>query len=316
MFATSHQVPNVTPPTPVPSCQHVTSGPVPSTTSHHVPHVTPRPPRHVISPTPNHASHVPSRPTSGTSHHVPTSRHVTHVSSRSHVTSLPHGTSLHHVTSYPHVTSYLLVTSRPHVTSCPSPDPTSRQVPLLTSGPPRHVMFTTSHHVPHVMSCPPRPATSLTFHHVLTSRTSHVTLRPLRDGLHHVPSLRHAPPHFPHVMSCHPRQITPPTSRHAPTACLPCHVTSRHVTSRSHVSYYVPPQHFTSCSHVTSRPYVTPHHPRKITSLTSQHVLTSRTSPRHATSPLNITPTSRHVTSPTSCPHVTSRHSRDVGDVT
>jgi hypothetical protein len=131
-------------------------------------------------------------------------------------------------------------------------------------------------------------------------------------------------------MSSTPNHASHVTSRPHGMSSMSRHVT--HVTSRSHVSYYVPPQHFTSCSHVTSRPYVTPHHPRKITSLTSQksfidvfyhqirngiqgcttrasqHVLTSRTSPRHATSPLNIRPhvTSRHVPHVMSPRHITS----------
>ena len=103
-----------------------------------------------------------------------------------------------------------------------------------------------------------------------------------------------------------PNHASHVTSRPHGMSSMSRHVT--HVTSRSHVSYYVPPQYFTSCSHVTSRPYAKI---GKITSLTSQHVLTSRTSPRHATSPLNITPhvTSRHV------PHVTSPTSHDITHV-
>jgi hypothetical protein len=305
--STSHQVPSqpprhITPPTsrhvphvtpfpnaksrlPRPITSHVTSRhlrnitfsrPVPRM-SRHAPFVpTPRPsPTHVPTarPIPNSRPCPPSQITPPTSRHVPASRRVNHIPSRSHVTSLPmsrhvpyitslpHGTSLHHVTSYP------LVTSRPHVTSCPSPDPTSRQVPLLTSGPPRHVMFTTS--------CPPRNVTSLTFHHVLTSRTSHVTLRPLRDGLHHVPPLRHAPPHFPsqHVLTSRtsPRHATSPLN-------IRPHVTSRHVP------------------HVMS--------PRHITSLTSYHVLTSRPSPCHATlrPPSHVSLMSRHFSHATSRP--------------
>ena len=118
---------NVTSPRHVMSAHHIRSRHVP-----HVLHVTSRPPRHVISPTSHHVL---------TSH--PSPYHVTSPTSRPFHTSRHIPTS-HHVAVSHHAS---LVSS-----------PTSRQVPLLTSRParhvtsPRHVMFASSNQVPHFMS--------------------------------------------------------------------------------------------------------------------------------------------------------------------